>query len=114
MATTTATKKPPTDTGRCGTYAGHQRHYKRGEENCGPCAQARRTYQNAWQATAAASRKIKPVDRRGAKPLSERSVFGRLAGLPTMHPARLRNGQCVECWGWPDDPRHPVAAGLVA
>jgi hypothetical protein len=43
------------------------------------------------------------------KPLSERSVFGRFAGRRTMHPARLRNGQCVECWGWPDDPRHPVA-----
>ncbi|WFE41930.1 hypothetical protein [Micromonospora sp. WMMD998] len=99
MATATATKKPPTDTGRCGTYAGHQRHRKRGEADCDPCAEARRDYHRGWKA--AARRAPTPV-----VPLSEWSVFGRFAALPVLHLARMRSGMCVECFGFTDDFRH--------
>jgi hypothetical protein len=39
-----AAKKPPTADSRCGTYAGHQAHCKRGEKPCEPCRLARNTY----------------------------------------------------------------------
>lgn len=47
MTTTTATKLPPTDTGRCGEYAGLRRHERRGETPCEPCKQGRRERDNA-------------------------------------------------------------------
>lgn len=114
-ATQTQTKLPPTDTGRCGEYAGYQRHQKRGETPCEACLKSKRDYESAnGAARRAARRRDTPVDKRGAHPLSERSVFGRFAGRQVMHPARLVDGQCVECFGWPCDPRHPVTERAVA
>lgn len=34
----------PTAHGRCGTYSGHARHRKRGEDSCQPCRDARGAY----------------------------------------------------------------------
>jgi hypothetical protein len=33
-------RDPPTDTGKCGTYAGYRRHLRRHQEGCGPCRAA--------------------------------------------------------------------------
>lgn len=34
-------RKPPEDTGACGTGKGYQRHHARGQEACGPCTAAK-------------------------------------------------------------------------
>ena len=39
-----AERSPPTDTGRCGEYAGYGLHWKAGEYACEPCLAARREY----------------------------------------------------------------------
>lgn len=35
---------------KCGTYAGYQAHYKRGEKACGPCMHAQAVYVGQWRA----------------------------------------------------------------
>ena len=41
-------KLPPTGDERCGTRAGHSRHYRKGERPCGPCRIAYRQYHRKW------------------------------------------------------------------
>jgi len=53
-------KLPPTDTGRCGEYAGYRRHRHRGQHPCTPCAQAAADYDRARRAHTRKPRPPKP------------------------------------------------------
>lgn len=104
-ATATVEKNPPTDTGRCGEYAGFQRHRRRGEEACQPCRDANTAYGQAAEA-ARASRPLPPM--------RLPATFGRYAGQGVLHDfAGDDLSQCAECFGWRNDPRHPVVGGPV-
>lgn len=108
MTAPTATKLPPTDTGRCGTYPGFQRHHRRGEQPCGPCREARNAYQFQWKAGLGPRR----LSTEGAKPLPP--FAHPYACRDVMHDFRpLSWTQCADCLGWRDDPRHPLVGGPV-
>ena len=103
----TATMLPPTDTGRCGTNAGYQRHRKRGEAPCRPCKDGKRAHARALEsrpALAAYTARDRELAR-NAPPLTS----GRLACSALPHQFRpMSRSQCGECWGFRDDPRHLV------
>ena len=64
-----------TDTGKCGTDAGFQRHYRRKEQACEPCRQARADKQKARKLSASPSdrEKSKALDRARTKALTRLS-----------------------------------------
>ncbi|PZF98531.1 hypothetical protein [Micromonospora deserti] len=107
---TTMTLAAPTDTGRCGEEAGHVRHRRRGEVPCQPCQDAaneahRRRHPHRSQLRDARAE----LDR---QPLP--AVLGQLAGLDVWHDfLPLGMTLCAWCFGWRDDPRHPVVGGPV-
>ncbi|MEU8264448.1 hypothetical protein AB0C02_27980 [Micromonospora sp. NPDC048999] len=104
-ATATVEKSQPTDTGRCGEYAGFERHRRRGELACGPCKNADTAYRQANQA----ARKSRPLP-----PMPLPPTFGRYAALDVPHDfAGDDLSQCVACFGWRNDPRHPLTGGPV-
>ncbi|MFI1195499.1 hypothetical protein ACH4T9_19890 [Micromonospora sp. NPDC020750] len=109
---TTIERRPPTDTGRCGEDAGYKRHHAAGEDPCEPCQVAHRQALRRYRARTGIP-KITSADREAARralPLTS----GRLAGTQRRHLFRpLTHSQCAECWGWRDDPRHPVVGGPV-
>lgn len=112
MTTTTLARRSPTDTGRCGTHAGYQRHRLADET---PCQRCQNGHQQAVRDYRARHRRprITAADREAARralPLTS----GRLAGTQVCHQFRpLTHNQCAECWGWRDDPRHPLVGGPV-
>ncbi|MBM0275122.1 hypothetical protein [Micromonospora tarensis] len=91
---TTTTNAGPTDTGVCGTAAGRQRHRRRG-------------------------RPLVTAEDREAAKAAPRLTSGILVGRQTWHefvamPVKTGVGTlCAACWGWRDDPRHPVLGGPV-
>ena len=106
---TAPTKLRPSDTGACGTPAGYSRHYRRHEDPCEPCRQARIVDRRAYREAAAALRALRPPDLTGAKPLP--SGLGRFAGVYVPHAFRqlgpsMGATQGVDCFGWIDDGRH--------
>ncbi|MGW3608968.1 hypothetical protein ACWD6N_03615 [Micromonospora sp. NPDC005163] len=115
---TTLTTAPPTDTGVCGTPAGRQRHQRRGQRVCEPCRVARLVEQRAHYAARAArlrGRALVTADDRRAALLALPLTSGRLSCTARRHLFTGPVGAtlCVDCWGWRDDPRHPVVGGPV-
>ena len=60
----TVRRDPPTDTGRCGTYAGYRRHLRRGQDGCSACraAAARRWREYSQQRSKLSTPGDGPVD----------------------------------------------------
>ncbi|MGW5556884.1 hypothetical protein ACWER9_06630 [Micromonospora sp. NPDC003944] len=119
---TAPTLTAPTDTGVCGTPAGRQRHRRNGEDPCDPCLNARRGQQRGHYAVRTARRRNRPLvtaEDRAAAAKAPRLTSGILAGRQTSHdfaPMPVKTGVgtlCAACWGWRDDPRHPVLGGPV-
>ncbi|KXK63380.1 hypothetical protein AWW66_03440 [Micromonospora rosaria] len=102
----------PTDTGRCGERAGYVRHRRAGEHPCEPCRRASST-STADYRSRIRRRGVSAIDRRIAEqalPLTS----GRLATTQIPHRFRpLTSSTCAECWGFRDDPRHPLTDGPV-
>jgi hypothetical protein len=106
---TAPAKAAPTDTGVCGTEAGHGRHRRRGEQPCRPCRLA------ATQAEVDRRPRLRPAAARAAREAAPvPPVFGLGAGTDVPHEfVPLSISQCLVCFGWRDDPRHPVVGGPV-
>lgn len=94
-------RRPPTDTGRCGTSAGYRRHQDAGEIPCPACLRARKDYDQA-------RRRKTPAE---LAQMNLPSTFGRYACTSRMHLfapllGTLGADICAECFGFTDDPRH--------
>ena len=95
-----ADRAEPTDTGRCGESAGYDRHRKRGEHPCRACKDAKCARQKRYR-----RRKPPRYPHVPAKPLPP--YAHPYAGQDVMHDFRpMSPAQCVDCFGWRDDPRH--------
>lgn len=122
------------DTGACGTSAGYFRHRRRRQKPCPPCRAAEvvarrerearrqrdmgRTPMSLPQVADALGRTLLPqfwvAGARLKEAIRETPIetpVGLFAGMGAMHPFKplsptLGLPQCVECFGYTDDPRH--------
>lgn len=96
-----STKKEPTEDKRCGTTAGAQAHYTRGERNCEPCKLAKKVARDAYDKAHPEAHKARTKRWRDRNPekvrANSRKYFGRIRAYSLEQVIETYGTNCNIC-----------------